>query len=80
MLVCLLIVVMTRQRAVALTAELGLFLQQYGPVEVAGLIILIAGAAAVYGHPEEEKPAIRGRNTLPLAAAGGSPQHKPDWI
>ena len=44
MLVCLLIVVMTRQRAAAVIAELGLFLQQYG-VEVAGGIILIAGAA-----------------------------------
>ena len=41
-LVCLLVVVMTRQRAAALTAELGLFFQQYGAV-FAGGIILIAG-------------------------------------
>ena len=41
-LLCLLIVVMTRQRGEALTAELGLFFQQYGAI-FAGLIILIAG-------------------------------------
>ena len=41
MLVCLLVVVMTRQRVEALTAELRLFLQQYG-VEITGLIVLIA--------------------------------------
>ena len=48
MLVCLLIVVMIRQRAEALTAELSLFFQQYG-VEVAGLIILIVGGALYLG-------------------------------
>ena len=48
MLVCLLVVVMTRQRVEALTAELGLFLQQYGG-EVAGLIIIIAGGLLYMG-------------------------------
>ena len=48
MLVCLLIVVMTRQRAAAVIAELGLFLQQYGPMG-GGLIILIAGGALYMG-------------------------------
>ena len=46
-LVCLLIVVMTRQRAAAVIAELGLFLQQYGPM--GGLIILIAGGLLYMG-------------------------------
>ena len=48
MLVCLLIVVMIRQRAAALTAELSLFFQQYGGL-VAGVIILIAGGALYLG-------------------------------
>ena len=47
-LVCLLVVVMTRQRVEALTAELGLFLQQYGGV-FAVLIILIAAGLLYMG-------------------------------
>ena len=47
-LVCLLIVVMTRQRVEALTAEVALFFQQYGAV-VAGVIILIAGGLLYMG-------------------------------
>ena len=47
-LVCLLIAVMTRQRVEALTAELGLFLQQYGLV-VAGLFFLIAAGLLYLG-------------------------------
>ena len=54
MLVCLLVVVMTRQRVEALTAELRLFLQQYG-VEVAGLIVLIAAAALYMGIQKKRR-------------------------